>query len=297
MANWREERDTLLRELDTARIAARNHLENSVQHWMTMTASRQTELDEIAAKHSALLPRIHEMRAAQDAHEARFTPLHEDVLARIEEKNAARVELATQQSLARQADGKVARTDEMLDEQARCARELERVTEHRRLVGRRFEAREQHENIVAYQTIAQLLGPRGVRAQAVEEAMQQFDGVLGTISRVTGWPRVRLDRHYSVSIGERKILRLCAESERLRAQWCLQIALVRVRREPVAILDAADHLDTSNLTGLGQLLDALCARKNPPAFLVCGTELDHEVINRSGPNYQLVDGVLGEMRR
>ena len=183
----------------------------------------------------------------------------------------------------------------MLEAQAHAERELERAEAHERLVKARFDAREHHENIVAYQTIVDVLGPRGVRAQAVEERMKQFDGVLATIAAVTGWPRVALDRHYAVSIGERKILRLCAESERLRAQWCLQIALVRVLREPVAILDAADHLDVANLTGLAKLLAALCSRPNPPAFLVCGTELDHEVVNPGGLTYVLDEGVSSEL--
>ena len=120
--------------------------------------------------------------------------------------------------------------------------------------------------------------------------MESFRGVLRAVARVTGWPAVGLDQHYTVSIGERPMLRLCSESERLRAQWSLQIALARVCKDPVVILDAADHLDQSNMAALRRLLATLCDRAEPLAFLVCGTEIDLDAWNPDGLNYTLEDG-------
>lgn len=295
MVRWQDGLDEAEQALADMRIAIRRELDEAVEQWMTTTAARQTELEEARARHATAFDALGARRAGQAQFEERFKPLHEDVLATKEAKDAARIALETQKRLAGQADGKVARTDEMLERQAATERELERAMKHERLVKERFDAREQHENIVAYQTIVDVLGPRGVRAQSVEEQMRRFDTALGTIARVTGWPRVALDRHYAVSIGERKILRLCAESERLRAQWCLQIALARTLREPVVVLDAADHLDVENMSGLARLLDALCQRPNPPAFVVCGTELDTQVIAPRGRVYKLDAGITTEM--
>lgn len=297
MAQWREQRDEMKRYQEEAEKHALELLHASAEQWLTDEAALELKLSDINQREQLTIEERSPLREAREAHETNEGVLHAELNVALGKLNDAQVDLLALKREAGKGEGKVARTEEMMDAQAAAERELERAEQHKRLVTRRFDAREQHENIVAYQTIAKLLGPKGVRAQAVEEAMAQFDGVLNTIAKVTGWPRVRLDRHYAVSIGDRKILRLCAESERLRAQWCLQIAIVRVRREPIAILDAAGHLDNENLTGLGKLLGALCSRPSPPAFLVCGTELDHEVINPTGRNYALVDGVTKEMQR
>lgn len=204
----------------------------------------------------------------------------------------AKVELETLQRLAAEADGKVARTEEMVDAQDEAERAVASAREHQDLVKKRFEAKQHHENVVAYTTIATLLGPRGIRAQAVEERMSAFDGVLERIHQVTTWPRVALDKQYNISIGDDKILKLAAESARLRAQWCLQIAISRVRREPVVILDAADHLDAENLAAMQDLLHVLRDRPQAPAFLVCGTNLDTASLNAGGLNYRLDGGRL-----
>ena len=146
--------------------------------------------------------------------------------------------------------------------------------------------------MIDYTLIAKILGPKGVRATATERSMKQMDNVLATIATVTRWPRVALDRHYAVSIGNRSFLRVCAEREQLRAQYALQIAIARCKREPVVVLDRVDHLDTDNQPTLFSLLHALCRRPDPPAFLVCGTDLDFRHLNPDGRNHRIDDGVL-----
>ena len=168
---------------------------------------------------------------------------------------------------------------------------------HLALVKARAEAKEHHENVITYTAIAEVVGPKGIRATVMEKAMKNVDGVLEKICTMTGWPRIKVDRTYAVSIAGRTLLRVTARSERLRAQYSLQIAVARCLRDPVVILDEADWLDqsTQQLAQLGNLLRTLCSRPNPPAFVVFGTDMDLAAFNQLGDNYMVTDGVLRQV--
>ena len=182
-------------------------------------------------------------------------------------------------------------TEDNSDAVYTAEQEVERLRDALDLIKKRSRAFRHHEDVIAYEAIVKTLGPKGVRATSMEKAMQRFDNTLNTISSVTGWPRVKVDRSYGISIGERTLLRVCAESERLRTQYSLQIAIARCQREPVVVLDGVDHLDADNRARLMKLLNTLCARPEPPSFLICGTDLDHREMNPAGINYKIRDGV------
>ena len=291
----REKLKALEFERDDIEASAHDQFEKSMAKYRATVV----ELDEkIKALHEEAGARKDTWEAtnpADDPHKDDIEKArHTFAVARERAKNAD-LEVAVLVAAIAEADGKVEKTEEMMNAQVEAETNVERVRTQRKMVSLRLDAQAAHKNIIAYQTIAQILGPRGIRAQCVEEAMGKFHGVLTTIAAVTGWPEVKLDRHYSVSIGERSLLRLCAESERLRAQWSLQIAIARVLREPVVILDAADHLDYGNLAALRALLTTLAGRPKPPAFLVCATEMETHNWNPDGLNYALDDGTLKEL--
>ncbi|MCY4471142.1 MAG: hypothetical protein OXC08_20695 [Thiotrichales bacterium] len=295
LSQWRLDIESAESRLAALESDTRAAHERAVSGWneraKELAADRAVEAENHAAACEAL---VMAAKAVSENHE-RAQPLRDEHARLIGKLQDALVELETQQNLAGQADGKVARTAEMVEAEADADRAVETARRHAELVDKRFDARAHHENVIAYQTVAQVLGPRGVRAQAVETAIEAFDRVLETIATVTGWPRVALDRGYAISIGDDRIVSLAAESAQLRAQWCLQIAIARAKREPAVILDAADHLDAENMTGLQNLIAALCARPQPSAFLVCGTAVPHFDVtefNPGGLNYRLDDGTL-----
>ena len=158
------------------------------------------------------------------------------------------------------------------------------------LIEAREQAKQHHKNIIDYTVIADIVGPKGVRAVMMNENIEKFDEILETISTVTAWPRIELDKTYAVSIDGSTFLRLTAETDRLRAQYTLQIALARFTRSNAIILDAVDHLDDVNMFALSDLLTGVCSREDPPAVMICGTELDLYAINRNGLNYRIVNG-------
>ena len=171
-----------------------------------------------------------------------------------------------------------------------CENKIEAIRDSIRLVEKREQAKQHHDNIIAYSLIAEIVGPKGVRAMSMQANMEKFDNILETIARVTGWPRVELDKTYAVSIDGRTFLKLCAETDRLRTQYTLQIALARFTRANAIILDGVDHLDDANMFTLAELLKAVCERDKPPAVMICGTELDLYQLNKDGFNYRIVNG-------
>ena len=164
------------------------------------------------------------------------------------------------------------------EEMQEALKDAEHVVDRKRKryehIKRHADAFAKHESIVEYLLIAEVLGPTGVRGQEMKEQMDLVDQVLDPVSQITGWPRVKLDSQYAVSIASRKLLRVCAESEQLRAQYSLQMAVARVKRDDVLILDKADHLDARECTRLRKVLRMMLSRADPPAVVVCGTDFD-----------------------
>ena len=207
---------------------------------------------------------------------------------------AAKMELAILVRNAANAEATV-ESEEMVEAVREAEGELERSRTRHDLVGRRTSAMEHHANVVQYTLISDILGPKGVRATAMETRMASLDQTLESIAKVTGWPRITVSRVYAVAIGKRTLLRVCSRSERLCAQYSLQIAVARCIRDTYVVLDDADTLVDGKFAGLRDLMAALRGRPNPPAFLVCGANLDVSTLNPDGLNYLIDNGVMRQL--
>ena len=239
-----------------------------------------------------LREQVDELQAAFDKEVRTVKPFYKTKLEAEETARKAEVELAALRQTAKDADQTV-----MTPEMVRAVRDIEEkidlALKHHRLVEQRFNAMDQHRNVVQYSLIAQILGPKGVRATAMEKAMSALDKTLATIARVTEWPRITIEGDYSVAIGGRTLLRVCGDSECLRAQYSLQIATARCLKDQYVVLDRADTLDDEGRRQLWDVLKALLKRPNAPGFLVCGTDLDLSSLTSEGQrNYRFDDGVL-----
>lgn len=238
---------------------------------------------------------ISELTTAFNAEVVKVKPFHKDKLAAEEAARAADVEVAALTQTAADADQEPL-TPEMAQQVRDIEEKIDRALLHHRLVEQRFNAMDQHRNVVQYSLIAQILGPKGVRATAMEKAMSALDQTLATVARVTAWPRITIEGDYSVAIGGRTLLRVCGDSECLRAQYSLQIAVARCLRDQYVVLDRADTLDEEGRRQLWDVLKALLKRPNAPGFLVCGTDLDLTSLTSEGQrNYRFDDGVLSAL--
>ena len=167
----------------------------------------------------------------------------------------------------------------------------------------RATARKHHLNILAYDEIVQILGPKGIRSTTMQEAMNKFRANLHRVHEITGWPEVELDNYYQVSIGGRTLLKVCSETERLRAQYAIQIALAMANKgvkNQVVVLDMVDHMTVDHQREMFTLLAKVCGTKSAPAFLLCGTQghfsndvlIDNPLILS---RYEIFDGEIADV--
>ena len=146
-----------------------------------------------------------------------------------------------------------------------------RLNDQRNAVERRVNAHKEHDSVVSYTHIANLLGSKGVRAQAMKKMMDALDRFLGVVADQTGWPRVKLALDYSVKIGRRSSTRLCSESEKWRAQVSIQVAIARMKRDVAIVIDRSELLDDRGRDELRTLVGFLFSREEPPALLIAAT--------------------------
>lgn len=203
----------------------------------------------------------------------------------------AEAELRALRLVAQDADATV-QTEEMVQALDDARAHRDRTQERLKLIQARFRTQELHGNIVQYEQVAKLLAPTGVRADVMAGALKQVNAVMERLSTLTGWPAVEVGNKYGISIGKRRLLRMCADSERLRAQYMLQIAIARCRRDPVVILDEVDTLETEERRKLADLISFLASKDPPTAFVLCGTRLEEEFWQEHAAVFEIEDGVL-----
>ncbi len=141
------------------------------------------------------------------------------------------------------------------------------------LVKIRVKASQAHQNVMEYTEIADVFGPRGVRARAMAVGMERIKEHLTEVQRTTGWPSVKLDTTYAVTVNDRPAV-VSATSEQWRAQIALQIAVALSLENPLVIVDGADVLvdafGHNEMSRLILLCDWLAGEKGV-ATIVCAS--------------------------
>lgn len=206
---------------------------------------------------------------------------------------AAEAELTALRNTARDADATV-QTEEMVQALDDARTHRDRTQERLKLIQARFRSQELHGNIVQYEQVAKLLAPTGVRADVMAGALKQVNAVMERLSTLTGWPAVEVGSKYGIAIGKRRLLRMCAKSERLRAQHMLQLAIARCRRDPVVILDEVDMLEPEEQRKLVDLIAFLASKPPDTVFVLCGTRLDGGFWREQTALYEIEGGILQE---
>lgn len=144
--------------------------------------------------------------------------------------------------------------------QARIARGQDTIGEARRVV----EAWQRHQEAKARQaTLAkavhvleqrvELLGPKGVRVQALGAAVSIFESAINQALQRFGYTLAFSLDPWDVTVNGRSAVRL-SESERLRVGLSLQLALADVTGIGFVVIDGADLLDGRNRGLLTEIL-------------------------------------------
>ena len=136
-----------------------------------------------------------------------------------------------------------------------------------RMVSAEDAARRMHETVGRYTVIVDAIGPRGVRARMIADRLGILNRGLLLLSNRAGWPAVTISDQGYIAWGERPVA-LCSESERWRAQACIQLTVAAMTGSPLVVLDRADLLDAANREGLRQ---AVARATSKCGVLICST--------------------------
>ena len=179
--------------------------------------------------------------------------------------------LRAAQSAARYLESRVVteadRAKTTLAEQA-----LHDAEEQAGMVEAKAKAHAFHASTNHYASVAQVLGPKGVRGQAIRESMDSLTRNLQALAQSTGWPKVEIDRSYATLIGGRPAP-VCSASEQWRAQFVLQTVVAIMKKDYAVIADGADILDPANWVAFVDCCDWLWSAHGI-SVIVCATGLD-----------------------
>ena len=158
-------------------------------------------------------------------------------------------------------------------ERARLELQLEEANKSLIAYQQFHNAARERDNVVELDAVCNLLGPTGARAQHMRSAMDGVRLVMRNACAITGWSKISILDDYSLTSGGRPIT-LCADNERLKAQYTCQIASAMLTQGEWLVLDQADLLRDESWEGLAMLLNRLSAKRNRLNIVVCATSTD-----------------------
>lgn len=132
------------------------------------------------------------------------------------------------------------------------------------------QAKMHHDDVVAWDLMAEQLAPGGIPAELLSEALHPFNIVLDGYYNLAGWPAVMIDENMELSVGGRPYA-LRSESERWRADTLLALAIARISGAKVVLLDRFDVLDLQGRADALYLLDELAESGDVETAIVLGT--------------------------
>ena len=139
------------------------------------------------------------------------------------------------------------------------------------------DAQEQVESVTQLEAVIALLGPNGPRAEGIRQGIANINAVLKRVEAISGWKPLTLSKDYQLFSGGRPI-QAVAKSERIRAQWSLQIACAILKRNTWVILDEADILREETWNGLVKVIDAISKGMPALRFVICATRgVEHPI--------------------
>jgi DNA repair exonuclease SbcCD ATPase subunit len=158
------------------------------------------------------------------------------------------------------------------------------------------QAAQHHADVVAWDALADALGPDGIPGEMLAEALGPMNERMASSAVDTDWPTVVIDADMAITAGGRPY-RLLSESERWRVDAVLAEAVAQLSGARLLVLDRFDVLD---LTGRSQLLgwlDVLAETGEIDTALIFGTlkALPANLPETIGAHW-IENGVVGQLK-
>lgn len=131
-------------------------------------------------------------------------------------------------------------------------------------------AAQQHELVKSWSLIADALGPNGIPAEILADALGPINNLLAIQSAATGWSKVQISSDIDVTFGGR-LYGLLSESEKWRCDTLLAIAIARLSGIGMVVIDRLDVLDLPSRGQAISLLRTLTADGTLQTAIIAGT--------------------------
>ncbi|MBV8273557.1 MAG: AAA family ATPase [Cupriavidus sp.] len=103
-------------------------------------------------------------------------------------------------------------------------------------------AAQHHADVVAWEALAEALGPSGIPAELLAEALDPINDRLAATANMTEWFRVGIEADMTVTAGTGRTYALLSESEQWRADAMIAEAITHLTGLRLLVLDRADVL-------------------------------------------------------
>jgi hypothetical protein len=120
-------------------------------------------------------------------------------------------------------------------------------------------AAQHHADVVAWEALAEALGPSGIPAELLAEALGPINDRLAATANMTEWFRVGIETDMTITAGPGRTYALLSESEKWRADAMIAEAITHLTGLRLLVLDRADVLIGAERDRLFWWLDDLAA--------------------------------------
>ncbi|WP_454734267.1 AAA family ATPase [Cupriavidus pauculus] len=103
-------------------------------------------------------------------------------------------------------------------------------------------AAQHHADVVAWDALAEALGPSGIPAELLAEALDPINDRLAATANMTEWFRVGIEADMTITAGPGRTYALLSESEKWRADAMIAEAITHLTGLRLLVLDRADVL-------------------------------------------------------
>lgn len=241
------------------------------QEWVSKAADWTEDYDrQYTASEPVPIPR--EVQRAYDEAQARVNDLNQQAMnadnavmsmrtkvekARIAANDESQeAEAAVSEGDLQEARAKVQRLEESLEGLESQHQEMKGAKEAvDKAATRTKEAAEAHGLVKEWALLAEALGPNGVPAELLSDALDPINDCLRRVSELSGWSQVTIAADMAITVGG-FLYDLVSESEKWRTQLALAIAVASLSGLKFVLADRVDVLDVDNRGALiGTLTD------------------------------------------
>lgn len=207
---------------------------------------------------------IQETKSAMHAQQATLTAAQDTAQAQYEKLHRLRGSVESLIAEIYQFDQRFAEKEKQgqfvsAEDYARMQTTLEQARANIQAFEAKTNADRERDNVVELDTICKILSPTGARYDVLQEGIEKVKSLLASTAKLAGWKPITITDDFAVLINGISV-QTCADSEKMKAQFLLQLICALIKNAKCVVLDGADKLRNASWNGLVNVIDQLCVK-------------------------------------